>query len=300
MGVVLTMTGVAILRRHDLRGVPRHVASVAIEIAVRSRQGVARLGVVIKAPPLPTVRVVAQRTIRAQATVVMLIPVTFDTIQWRILEGRRAMTFFARHDRMASDQRKSCEIMIESSRAAPIGLAVAALAIWAKLSLVPVVFQVTGNARRGELVAIEIASVTGIALDLGMRSLQRIFGILVVIEANRTPLAFVMAAFAPYAVASSVDVLNLVTVNAGRTDSLVALSSMARGAEHSTVRIPKRKLRGVVVERLDTTPLRLAVAFVAGLAQATLMRIARLVTVETSPGRVAKFDRLRVTASARY
>lgn len=235
MRIVLTVTCVAIRRRHDFRDVPGDVAGVAIETAVRADQRVAGLGVVIEAPPLPAVRVVADRTIRTQAALVMPIPVALDAVRRRILEGRRAMAFFARHDRMTSNERETRKIMIEGSRPAPTGLAVAALAVGAKLSFVPVVLPVTGNARCRELIAIEIAGVTGIALDLCMPASQRIFRVLVVVEANGTPLAFVVATFTLDAVTSGVDVLDLVTADACRTNPFVTLPGMAGGADYRTV-----------------------------------------------------------------
>lgn len=59
MRIVLAVTRIAIRCRHNLRDVPGRMAGVTIEIAVRTRQGVVRLGVVIEAPPLPAIRIVA-------------------------------------------------------------------------------------------------------------------------------------------------------------------------------------------------------------------------------------------------
>ena len=139
---------------------------------------------------------------------------------------------------------------------------------------------------------------TGIALHLCMRASQRIFRVLVVIKANGTPLTFVVAALTLSAITTGVDILNLVTADARRTDSFVALPGMAAGADCRTVRFLQRKLRRVVVERLDTAPFDLAVAFVARFPQMTLVRIFRLVTIEAASGRVAEFDRLGVATCA--
>jgi hypothetical protein len=170
MRIVLTVTPIAICCRHDFRNIPRNVAGVTIEIAMRAHQRVAGLGVVIESPPLPTIGVVANRAARAEATFVMFIPVAVDAIQRRILVRRRSMALFARYDRVASDKRKSSEVVIERDCSAPTDLSVTFLAVAAKLSLVAIILPVTGNARRRQLVAVEIAGVTGIALNLRMRA----------------------------------------------------------------------------------------------------------------------------------
>ena len=157
----------------------------------------------------------------------MLVAVAGVAIQRRALELQRAMAFLARHDGVTSDQRKSGDIMIERRRSAPAGLAVTLLAAISKLALVLVVLLVTGHAGRCQLVAIEIPGVTEIALDLRVRGSQRIFR-LVMIEMNRFPLVLVVAAFALGAVASGVNVLNLVAIHTQGADALVALANMAR------------------------------------------------------------------------
>ena len=64
MRVVLAVAGIATCRQRDLGDVPGNVAGLAIETAVRPGQRVARLCVVIEAPPGPAIRVVAERTVR--------------------------------------------------------------------------------------------------------------------------------------------------------------------------------------------------------------------------------------------
>jgi hypothetical protein len=72
---------------------------------MRPCQGVTRLRVVIKAPPRPTIRIMAKRAIRApaQATLMMLVGVARRAIQRRAFEPQRAMAFLARYDGVASD-----------------------------------------------------------------------------------------------------------------------------------------------------------------------------------------------------
>ena len=64
MGVVLAVAGIAIRGQRDLGDILGNVAGLAVETAMRPGQRVARLCVVIEAPPAPIVRVMAQRTAR--------------------------------------------------------------------------------------------------------------------------------------------------------------------------------------------------------------------------------------------
>jgi len=298
MRIVLAVARVAILRQHDLGDVAGHVAGLAIKPAVGACQRVARLCVVIKAPPRPAIRVVAERAIRPQAAFMMLVPVTGGAIQRGTLERQRAMAFLARHDGMAPNERESGDVVIEGLYATPTRLAVALLAAAAELALVRIILPVTGYTGRPQLVAVEIASVAGIALHLRMRCPQRKFRRLVMIEANREPLVLLVAAFAFGAVPSGVNILNLVAIDARGADPLVAFAAMARGADDGPMCALERELGLVVVVRFDATPCRLAVTTIAGFSQAPLVRLARLVTVEAASGRVAKFYRLRMTAAA--
>jgi hypothetical protein len=73
--VVLLVARVAVLAEHDLRHVLRGVASMARETAVGAGQRELRLRVVIEAPQLPCVRVVAQRAIGPEPSLMMFVPV---------------------------------------------------------------------------------------------------------------------------------------------------------------------------------------------------------------------------------
>jgi len=86
MCVILAVTRKAIRCQRDLGNVLCHVAGMAIEAAVGPGQRVASLRIVIKAPSHPTIRVVTERTICAQATFMMLVPVTGGAHQRRVLE----------------------------------------------------------------------------------------------------------------------------------------------------------------------------------------------------------------------
>jgi len=75
-----------ICRQSDLANIFGNVAGVAIEAAVRPRQRVTRLRIVIKTPPGPTVWIVAERTVFAQAALMMWVAVARGAIQRRALE----------------------------------------------------------------------------------------------------------------------------------------------------------------------------------------------------------------------
>jgi hypothetical protein len=78
------------------------------------------------------------------------------------------MAFLARHDGVASDQWKSRDVMIEGRCAAPIVLAMTSLTTSAKPAVVPIVLAMAGHTCCRQLVAMEIASVARIALNLRM------------------------------------------------------------------------------------------------------------------------------------
>jgi hypothetical protein len=296
--IVLTVAGVAIRGQRNLGDVLGDVAGLAIDAAVRPGQRIACLRVVIEAPSCPTVRIVAERAIRSEPAFMVPVAVAGGANQRCALEQQRAMTFLAGYDGVTSDQRKSSDVVVERRYLAPVGFSVALLAAGAELPFVPVIFPVAGYAGRRQLVAIEIAGVAGIALDSRVRRPERKLRRLVVVEANRAPLVLVVAALALAAVPSRVDILNLVAIDARSADPLVAFAAMARRAGDGAVRGLESEFGRVVVERLRRPPGGLAVAIVAPLAEAPLVPIVRLMTVEAAPGCVAVSCRLRMAAAA--
>ena len=298
MGVVLAVTRIAIRGQSDLGNFLGDVAGVAIEAAMRASQRVTRLRVMIKAPPHPTIRIMAERAVRTQAALMMLVGVAGGAIQRRALKRQRAVAFLASYDGVASNQRKSSDVVIEGLYLAPTGFSMTLLAAATKLALVPIVLPVTRYTARCQLVAIEIAGMARIALDLRMRSSQRKFRRLVVIEENRFPLVLFVTGLAFSAVSSGVNILNPVAIDARSANPLVAFANMAPGAGDGAMCALEPEPGLIVVERFDTTPYRFAVTIVARFPEAALVRIVHLMTVEAASRRVAKFYRLRVTAGA--
>src|SRR5215831_4812050 len=207
MGVVLAVTRIAIRGQSDLGNFLGDVAGVAIEAAMRASQRVTRLRVMIKAPPHPTIRIMAERAVRTQAALMMLVGVAGGAIQRRALKRQRAVAFLACYDGVASNQRKSSDVVIEGLYLAPTGFSVTLLAAGTKLTLVPIILPVTRYAGRRQFVAIEIAGMACVAFDLGMRGSQRKFRRLVMIEEDRFPLVLVVAGLAFGAVPSGVNIL---------------------------------------------------------------------------------------------
>jgi len=130
------------------------------------------------------------------------------------------------YDGVASDKRKSGNVMIERRNPTPTGFRVTLLAAATKLAFVPIILKMTRYARRRELVAVEIAGVAGIALDLPMRASQRKLRVLVVIKVNGTPFGLAVAAVAFDTISSRMNILKLMAFNASRPNPLVALASM--------------------------------------------------------------------------
>ena len=146
-----------------------------------------------------------------------------------------------------------------------------------------IILLVTGHAAGRQLVAIEIPAMARIALDPRVPASQWIFRRLVMIEMSRLPHVLIVTGLALGSVSSGVNILNLMAIHAQGTDALVAFANMARRAGDRTVCAQERKLGRVVIERLDLAPCDFAVAIVAFLAKAPLVRIFRLMTVETAP-----------------
>jgi hypothetical protein len=298
MRVVLAVAGIAIRRQRDLGDVPGNVAGLAIDTAVRAGQRVTRLRVVIETPTCPTIRVVAERAVRPQAALMMLVAVAGRANERCVFEQQRAMAFLARHDGVTPDQGKSADVVIEGRYAPPAGFSVTLLAPTAEPALVRVLLAVTRHASRRQPVAIEIACVARIALDLRMRCSQWKFRRLVVIKVNRAPPALVVAAFALSAVPPAVDILNLMAIHASGADVLVPFAGVTRGAGNRPMCSLEREFRPIVVKWLDAEPCRLGMTFVARLPQASFMGIIGLVTVEAASGGVAEPCRLGVAVAA--
>jgi len=107
-----------------------------------------------------------------------------------------------------------------------------------------------------------------------------------------------VAGFAFGAVSTGMNILQPVARDAGRGEILVTFARMTGGATDILVGAVEGEFRLAMVEWLDSGPADLAVAAIARLAEASLVRIALLVTVEAPSGRAAKGDRGRMATAA--
>lgn len=71
--VIIPVAGETIRGQRDLDDVPDGVAGATIEAAMGPSQRVTGLRVVIEPPSRPAIRIVAERTIRPEAPLVMLV-----------------------------------------------------------------------------------------------------------------------------------------------------------------------------------------------------------------------------------
>ena len=131
----------------------------------------------------------------------------------------------------------------------------------------------TGNARLSQLVFIEIAFVTALASDLGVRAVQRKFRCLVVIKAHRFPFLAVVARFAFGAVAAIVNIADAVTIDARGANALPALIGMACSARYFDVRANESKFCFAVIESVGWLPGDNAVTALAGFSEPALVGI---------------------------
>ena len=201
---------------------------------------------------------------------------------------------------MAPDERKSRDVVVEILHLPPAGFTMALLAAAAELPFVLVVLLMAGNARRCELIVVQIASMAGIAFDLGVCRSQRKFCLPVVIKVDCNPLVLIVTAFTFRAIPPEMNILNLMAIDARSTKALVALANMARGASDNPMRALQRELGLIVVERFDATPRDLGMTIVAGLAKAPFVWIVRFVAVEAASRRVTKLYRLQMAAATLY
>jgi len=197
--VVRVVLGVAAVAVRCLRDAVRHlrlVAGMAVEPGVRAGQRELRLPVVIETPDRPAVGIVTCVAIGSEASLVQGVLMAAGAGARRVLEGFRAMALIAADLRVTADQWKSRQIVVECDRLAPARLFMALLATGAELALVGLILLVTGHALGGQLVAVEITFMTGVALDLRVLAPQRKLGQLVVIEAHGLPFLRGVAGFA--------------------------------------------------------------------------------------------------------
>lgn len=287
--IIPAVASIAIGRRGNPRDIGLLVARMAMQSIMRARQRVAGLLVVIEEPACPTIGVVTARTVGAEPTDMVRILVAARASTRRILERLGSVAFLAGHHRMQSDQWEPRQIMIEDDLLPPARLLVALLAIAAQLTPVRIILAMAGDARHGQFIAIQVAGVALLALELGVAAAQRKLGCLVVVKADRGPRLGGVTGLTIGAVVARMLVLQAVTGDARPTQILVSLAHMAFRTRDFAVRADQWESRLAVIERSHPRPSLLAVTAVTLLAQSTLVRIVCPVTVETAPGGLTEF-----------
>lgn len=164
------------------------MAGLAFQIFVFPIQFELRLSIVIEAPERPAVGVVASSTSWSQALLVgIVIHMALRTGAGRALENTRYMTFFAGCDGVLANQRKPGQVVIEPDALCPAFLAMAAFAACSQSILVNIVRPVTVDTPRAELILLDGAFVTGLALQTLMLPPQRELRVPVVVELDLLP-----------------------------------------------------------------------------------------------------------------
>ena len=171
----------------------------------------------IEAPGFPRQGVVAGFAARSQRVFVLIVfLVAGDAGNARVLEGGRQVAFLALDLGMHAEQREAGQAVIDLA-GFPVTLVVTGFAFFTFLALVLVVFLVTGDAGRWQLVLEQRTGVTGFALGFGMFAAQGVFSIPVVVERSSLPAFLDVTGFA--FVAESPLVALLVVVGAMTGDA---------------------------------------------------------------------------------
>ena len=158
------------------------MAGGTAELGVSAVESEVGLRVVIKAPEVPAIGVVAEPATRAEAFAVLVVTaVTIHARSGSILIGGRHMTFLARDDRVQADQGKRRQIVVEEYFRAPRCLVVALVTAFSFLSLVDVVILVAAVAIRLQFFSLDSCRVATATGQLFVAVTQRKFSILVMI-----------------------------------------------------------------------------------------------------------------------
>lgn len=287
MRIVPAVAAVAVCGHHDLGDMLCGMTGVAVQIPMGSRQRILGLLVVIVDPPRPRIRVMAERTVRSDAALVVLVLVALRAGKRRALVGLRQMTLLARHDRMLADQRKTADVVIERGLLAPACVVVTLLATVPQFSFVRVIVPVARQTSGRELVAVEVARMTGVTFHLHVRTSERVLG-LAVIKMNGLPFVLIVTGLTFRSVPRGMDVLQLMTGHTGDRETFVLLADMAGRTSDVLMRAFQREFGFGVIEGLDAAPDVVAVAAVAGLAKISLMGIIFAVAAGANCRRFAK------------
>ena len=164
------------------------VAGLAINAGMRAPQLEVRLDVVIEERLPPVDRVVTQHASLAEAPIMgVAVPVAFDALLGGIAKHVRVMAIPAFPVRVLSEERESGESMIEEHVVLPRRLVVAVGTGQAEGAVMGIVVLVARQAVGGQRYVEDRLNVTGLALDVRVRSAERVPRFQGVIELHLGP-----------------------------------------------------------------------------------------------------------------
>lgn len=226
--IVLVMTGIAFLA-HFSRTRRFGMARRACQLAVRAKQRKVRILRVIEGPDLPAVGRVAAVALLAERTFMhILARMASDAGGRRSTERLSCMALSAADQTMQPDQRIRRQIVIERDLGMPGVLAMAFCAAAGDLAGMRVFAAMAPLTVLGQLLGC-LGDVTGVAVELRVRALQRELVPRRVIVVHRVPLVVIVAVLALRTEAHGVGIVGAMTSIAILGDLiLVVAASMAR------------------------------------------------------------------------
>lgn len=278
MRIVCAMAAKAGHRRRHFGEVARRVTGVTLQSGVGSGQRILGVFVVIEAPEIKTVGVVATAAIGAKPAFVMRILVATFARPRRVFVCRGAVTGLARHGGVKTDEWKPRDVVIKDDLLPPARFSMTTFASLAELTVMGIVFLMASDARHRQFVAEKIAGVTRIAFDLLVAASQRELGRLGMIESDHRPFLHRVAGLALDPVTAIMDVLCLVTTSARPRQVLIAFADMTDGALHVFVCPFEGKLGLGVIKGFGLMPADFFVTARAILAQFAFVRVVFFMT----------------------
>jgi len=276
------------------------VAGMTVELLVRPEKLEAGLAIVVEAPAVPAVRIVAAGAIRTETPHVEIVPrVTAVALENRVVEAARGVALLAGHGRVKPEQGEARHVVLEEHLLGPTPLAVAAVAGLSELAPVHVVVAVAAAAKGRKLLPSQRPRMAGIARDLPVGPPQGEALHLVMIEAFGLPGSFTVAALTAIASPPAVDVVGAVAADAvGRELYRVEFPRVTGLTSKRGVRPTERELRIAVVLEASRRPAIGAVTLLAVRAEAPDVDVVDPMTA-VAVGRGALELAVRVTQSAR-
>lgn len=243
-----------------------------------------RLGIVVESPQAPPIGVVTDSAFCTQAPfVIIILRVATHTGRPRVLIGWRQVAGSAGRSGMQPDQWKFRQVMVEGNLRFPTCLVVTSIAACSLLASVDITGLVTLVACAVQLLAVQRAHMTGIAIDFSVLSSEAEIG-LVMIKEGALPAFGRMAGFAFLPVASPVFVVAFVATDTGcRQFFLKHPSSVTEIAFDVTVLSFKGELGLVMVEDC-TFPISRRMAVFALFAVQAVMDVIHTVAGKTGHG----------------